>query len=1387
MKSKYFVIFALSGASLIASCAAPRPALRAASSGDERADAPRWVPGPDAVDALHELWAAKPFALSPKRLALASGGTTPRRFESEALLYEETDREDVTGRRINTTRLVYRFVKEGNDRTVTFPWAPHRQQRPTIRARVVSPEGAESWLQPSSLVEGSVGPEQLQLTDAKTVSAPLPNVRLGSVVELEVTYVVLRPELEGAGHLRTEALWQASPLRYRRYLVEAPASAGLKVEAIGVPTPALERHGDTVSFALEVGELPYRPYALTRAEQVEQLPRLYWSTGRAWADVAKRYRALLQPALNDTVDFSSLTATAQNAQTQTEKMQAVLRWVSEHTRYTAVQLGAGAVVPTLPSQVLERGYGDCKDLAVLTALALRQLGLSAEVAAINTDQLVPRDAMVGLEAFDHMIVAVRGKDGVTWLDPTAPKYPAGVLPFVDRSQRALIIADDTKTLTATPTHAETSFILKQRYDYELASFGPGKVTVSLELAGAAEGAMRSRLDKCDDAAAHELLANTMNEAFGQAPYVAHISNCAVGSGPLTISATLEGVDEIETLDLSATLALPSRLPDLVVSEGLRGDAPGSDTRTDAQKADQRARFEAEYGISEDEFARGAASLDSAAHLERVYRIKAPAHLVPQAPLQGRTIALGPAQFAEAFRQVEPNTYEVKYIFDAPPDFNVEQVTRFREAYWQRWSEKMPALTLQFEPYKLVEQRQVDQAATLMKKWLHEKPKDATTRARVAALLTQLRLVEQGRLEAERALKDAPDSLLTQVVRANVARNNDHGWAYAPPFERAKAIELFRKVATRLPHHNWVVRTLAELLRRNAQGEVEHAWSKDTQEAAARLEALVASGRAGAETSKLLVEIYLESQQPQALLRLWEKHPELKKEEGTQTVAVLTQGVEGGLKELSRISEGGDRLKGVILMFGALAAVKRYQEANELLERFTPPVGMETQVRQLRAFTKGLAAAPNQVNVKTPEAAARTVIAILSNASSLTDAAAKLQPLLAAEAKNELVASADAFRFVPLPDRTVSLQYDQLYHRSVCKTDGTASLVRVTCALPDVERINFTSYWVREGGSYQLASLGSPRHVAARAFALAQAGRDAEAAQWVTWLLDVLKTRSNPALAVSLLDDVWSRGENHSGSGLQLAAALGWFAYPTMTDIAPEAAVKALATGRLRLSGSLRRKADEMLTSVYVERGDIALAVRTLSPLAVSENEPRLWRALASLESRAGQASKAMSRVTAALRADPKNAEWRATKGSIELRTGKYDRALTTLKKLAEDKGAAFDTRNNLVWAHLMAEQLSDDVERDAIALGEGSGATTAQVHTAAMVLLERGRVLEAANLMGARLPARLDELDEAGWLFRARLLESLGYDEPAKAAYAHVIKDAEMVDLKKRAVARLGR
>ncbi|MCA9608962.1 MAG: transglutaminase domain-containing protein, partial [Myxococcales bacterium] len=121
----------------------------------------------------------------------------------------------------------------------------------------------------------------------------------------------------------------------------------------------------------------------------------------------------------------------------------IYRLVSQEIRYHQDHEDTFAGVrPHSCPVVLERGYGDCKDKAVLMILLARELGIDLRFAILRTSGAGAVRREVPNQQFNHAIVYVPAQDGIDegyFVDPTTDGLDMGNLRADDQGATALVL------------------------------------------------------------------------------------------------------------------------------------------------------------------------------------------------------------------------------------------------------------------------------------------------------------------------------------------------------------------------------------------------------------------------------------------------------------------------------------------------------------------------------------------------------------------------------------------------------------------------------------------------------------------------------------------------------------------------------------------------------------------------------------------------------------------------------------------------------------------------------------------------------------------------------------------------------------------------------------
>ncbi|WP_096086273.1 DUF3857 and transglutaminase domain-containing protein [Agaribacterium haliotis] len=179
---------------------------------------------------------------------------------------------------------------------------------------------------------------------------------------------------------------------------------------------------------------------------------------------------------------------AENASVD-DKIRAVYAYLQNNVRYVFAHLGRGGYEPHFPDKVIDASYGDCKDQTVLALALLKQLGVEAYPALIETPNAGQSDTELVALIFDHMIVHISdARATLRWMDSTGDRalFP-GVSNYL-KGQNVLIVNGEGGKLINMPELGENRAELSAHYRRDQLK---QVVDVEIKLSGSLEQNTRS--------------------------------------------------------------------------------------------------------------------------------------------------------------------------------------------------------------------------------------------------------------------------------------------------------------------------------------------------------------------------------------------------------------------------------------------------------------------------------------------------------------------------------------------------------------------------------------------------------------------------------------------------------------------------------------------------------------------------------------------------------------------------------------------------------------------------------------------------------------------------------------------------------------------------------
>ena len=239
----------------------------------------------------------------PAEVLAAAAAVTPPADTSAIILFEELVHTYLDAHRSrHRYRQVYKILSphgvEGWD-SLSSGWSPWYEDKPTLRARIVTPGGRVFTLDPKTMEQSGVsGGDESVYSDRQMVRAPLPGVAVGAVVEVEIDWTERAPLFE-AGTTHRFFFGGTAPVQKARLEIDGPATMRIEhvIRRIPAITQSFTRKDDRVSQVFEGGpfaplpeEVPGQPADTThpRLRRLHDGRLLGGCGGRLHADIVDR-------------------------------------------------------------------------------------------------------------------------------------------------------------------------------------------------------------------------------------------------------------------------------------------------------------------------------------------------------------------------------------------------------------------------------------------------------------------------------------------------------------------------------------------------------------------------------------------------------------------------------------------------------------------------------------------------------------------------------------------------------------------------------------------------------------------------------------------------------------------------------------------------------------------------------------------------------------------------------------------------------------------------------------------------------------------------------------------------------------------------------------------
>ena len=229
----------------------------------------------------------------------------------------------------------------------------------------------------------------------------------------------------------------------------------------------------------------------------ETIARVQASSYASWADFGRWWWNLIESEIRVSPEMAAkvaeLTAGRDDPR---ERLRAIYDFVVTDIRYNAWEFGVHGYQPYSAPVIFSRGFGDCKDKAILLRAMLSEVDIEAFPVLIRS---APRreeedHTLALVEHFNHCIAYVPEQEGLaaTFLDGTARHHPVHVLPASDAGARVVVVRPDGVEETRIPFPDPGENRLESEFHVSVNAEGGARVELTQRPSGRFDPGTRAR-------------------------------------------------------------------------------------------------------------------------------------------------------------------------------------------------------------------------------------------------------------------------------------------------------------------------------------------------------------------------------------------------------------------------------------------------------------------------------------------------------------------------------------------------------------------------------------------------------------------------------------------------------------------------------------------------------------------------------------------------------------------------------------------------------------------------------------------------------------------------------------------------------------------------------
>ncbi|MBU2713261.1 DUF3857 domain-containing transglutaminase family protein [Zooshikella harenae] len=359
-------------------------------------------------------------------------------------------------------------VQENSQRMIEFD--PNYEELIMHEAKIIRGESSIDQLNNSNIkvFQSEKDIEKLVYNGSKTALVIFNDVKPGDTIEYSYSIIGNNPALKG----KFSTVWPINarvPIQNLYLRLLWPKDRKLTITSYRTDSTLLKNNAkDYYEYVLSTNNQKARKSESETPKWYIKSSGFRLSEFHSWEDLnlwAQQHYTVKQ---NNDPKIKKIVAQIKSTNKKTEDQAiSALDYVQKNIRYLGFEDGKNSHIPSLPTKVLERGFGDCKDKTMLLLSILKALSIESYPALVNTKWKHEIKNLAALPStFNHVIAKVIINNQVYWFDPTLSSQAGNISSrYFPDYRLALVVNKKNNGLTKiNTTNNKYNIKISEKYD-----------------------------------------------------------------------------------------------------------------------------------------------------------------------------------------------------------------------------------------------------------------------------------------------------------------------------------------------------------------------------------------------------------------------------------------------------------------------------------------------------------------------------------------------------------------------------------------------------------------------------------------------------------------------------------------------------------------------------------------------------------------------------------------------------------------------------------------------------------------------------------------------------------------------------------------------------------